>query len=213
MTDQENDIEWKKYFYEGTNVLINNLNIKDHDDLKEKEATITFELLKYLEENPIKVNLDKNSLNKIHKFVFGDIYPFAGKYRKVNMQKEKGSFLFIKKPEDIEKNLDNLFTEINEKLVYCRNKKEFSDIIARLYTGLIHIHPYREGNGRTIREFIRAITKEKSKELGLGELELDWSANDKEELNEYIEVVHLFPYSISPLFLNALVPKEEEKKR
>lgn len=129
------------------------------------------------------------------------------------MQKEKGTFLFIKKPEDIGDNLDILFAEINEKIVYCHDKIEFSNILARLYTGLIYIHPYREGNGRTIREYIREISIEKSKELGIGELELDWALINKEELDEYIEVVHLFPNSVSSLFMNALVSKEEEKKR
>lgn len=46
--------------------------------------------------------IDKKRLNSIHKYLFEDIYPFAREYRKVNMLKEKGSFLFIKTPKDID---------------------------------------------------------------------------------------------------------------
>lgn len=212
MTNQENDRLWREYFYPGTNILINNFNIKDHDKLKEAEATHTFERLLELKIMPIETDVDKNRLNSIHKYLFEDIYPFAGKYRKVNMQKEKGTFLFIKNQKDIDTNIESLFKEINEMISYCHNKIEFCTILAKLYTSLIYIHPYREGNGRTIREFLREYSIVKSKEIGIGEMELDWSAINKEELDEYIEVVHLFPASISSIFMNALISKDDNIK-
>ena len=83
---------------------------------------------------------------------------------------------------------------------------QFADILAKLYTSLIYCHPFREGNGRCIREFIREFSIVKSKEVGLEEVELDWELIDKEELNKYIEVAHLFPGSTTILFNKALVP-------
>ena len=158
----------------------------------------------------IDTDTDKNKLNSIHKYLFEDIYPFAGEYRKVDIMKARGSFLYIE--EGIDKKLNELFKEINEMKNHCHNKIEFCNILARLYTSLIYIHPYREGNGRTIREFLREYSIVKSKEIGIGEMELDWSAINKEELDECIEVVHLFPYSISSLFMNALIPKDNNRK-
>ena len=49
-------------------------------------------------------------------------------------------------------------------------------------------------------------------ELGIGHLEVDWSLIDKEELDECVEVVHLFPYSVSHIFESALVSIEERNK-
>ena len=213
MTDQENDLHWKEYFYPGSNVLINNFNIKNREELKEVEATTTFERLLELKTSTVDGNIDKNRLNSIHKYIFEDIYPFAGEYRKVNMLKEKGSFLFIKTPNDIDENLNSLFEEINDMLKYCHDETTFCTILTRLYTALIFIHPYREGNGRTIREFLREFTLVKSKEIGIGEFELDWSKINKKELNEYIEVAHLFPSYIVNIFKKALVSKEKIIKR
>ena len=213
MTDQENDLHWREYFYPGSNVLINNFNIKNREELKEVEATTTFERLLELKTSLVDGIIDKNRLNSIHKYIFEDIYPFAGEYRKVNMLKEKGSFLFIKTPNDIDENLNSLFEEINDMLKYCHDETTFCATLARLYTALIFIHPYREGNGRTIREFLREFSRVKSKEIGIGEFELDWSKINKKELNEYIEVAHLFPSSIVNVFKKALVSKEKIIKR
>ena len=213
MSDQENDLHWREYFYPGSNVLINNFNIKNREELKEAEATTTFERLLELKTSTVDGIIDKKRLNSIHKYLFEDIYPFAGEYRKVNMLKEKGSFLFIKTPKDIDENLNSIFEEINDMLKYCHDETTFCTILARLYTALIFIHPYREGNGRTIREFIREFSLVKSKEIGIGKQELDWSKIDKKELDEYIEVAHLFPSSIVSIFKKALISKENKMKR
>ena len=206
MTDQENNILWNSYLYPNTNILINKFNIKDYNKLKEIEATYTFEKLLKLRQEPLDIEIDKNRLNSLHKYLFEEIYPFAGEYRKVNMIKSRGTFLFINEPKDIDENLNELFDEINEMKIHCHNKIDFCNILAKLYTSLIFIHPYREGNGRTIREFIREYSIKYSEKLGIGQMELDWNAINKEKLEEYIDVVHLFPNSISSVFMEALVP-------
>lgn len=213
MTSQEHDILWNEYFYPGTSILVNHFNIKNNKKLKEIEATHTFERLLELRQVDLNMEINKDRLNKIHEYLFEDIYPFAGKYRKVNMIKERGTFLLIDTPKDIDDSLDKLFFEIDGMLKNCHNSDEFSSILAKLYTSLIHIHPYREGNGRTIREFLREFSIKKSDEIGIGKMELDWSAVARDELDECIEVVHLFPYSVSSVFLNALVLKKDAKNR
>ena len=64
MTDRENEIKWMEYFYPGTKVLRNNLGIKDSDELKKAEATMSFDRLVELQDNPIKGNFDKEHLIK-----------------------------------------------------------------------------------------------------------------------------------------------------
>ena len=207
MTDQENDILWRSYYYPGTDILINNYDIKNMDELKEVEATNSFDRLLELQDNPVDLNFDQEHLRAVHQYIFDDIYPFAGKYRKANMMKNKHYFI---RAEDIESYLKETFDMIEKSLSGSLDKHQFADLLARLYTDLIHCHPFREGNGRTIREFIREFSIAKSKQVGLPEMELDWKLIDKEALDEYIELAHIFPGNTAMIFEKALVSKQEK---
>lgn len=210
MTDRDNEIKWRKYFYPGTEVLMNNFGIKDYDMLKEAEATNSFQRLLELQEKPIDSDFGKKHLNAIHKYLFEDIYPFAGNYRDVNMMKKEGTFLNINTVLDIDRYLDELFEEVERQMMQCRSKHDFAEMLSKIYTQLIYCHPYREGNGRTIREFLREFSKTKSKEIGLEEVELDWKKINREELNNDIAFAHIFPGNTAMLFENALTPVEKQ---
>ncbi len=212
MTIEEYNKLWDEYLYPGTEVLKNNLGIIDQEKLKEKEATITFEKLLELATNQSNFRLDQGHLKYIHQYIFGEIYPFAGKYRTINMRKQRGWFYFIDNDHNIESYLNQIFAEVNEKLKRCYSKYDFCEVLAYLYTNLIYCHPFREGNGRTIREFVREASIAKSRELGTN-LELDWRLIDKEELNAKIEVAHMYPGETAILFMDALVPIENLKEK
>lgn len=205
MSIKNEDELWNEYLYEGTGILKNNFNIRDSEKLKQVEATITYEKLCELDSKPLNFNFNTEYLRTLHFYIFGDIYPFAGQYRNVNLKKQYGSFVLIHSSSDIENYLNELFNTINMSLNGCNGRQEFVYILSTLYTRLIYCHPFREGNGRTIREFIREFCINKSKEVGLGNLELDWSLIDMDELNRNIEVSHIFPGSTGELFDNALV--------
>lgn len=207
----ESDELWLSYFYPNSDVLINNLGIHEQEKLKEAEATISFKKLVELKLNPLNMNFDKTHLLALHKYIFGDIYPFAGIYRKVNIRKERGSFLAVQNDADFEWQLDNLFNEVKKKLSSCYSKFDFAKVLAYVYTQLIYIHPFREGNGRTIREFVREFSIAKSKELGMEPMELNWLLINKEELNRYIDVSHVYPDATALLFEAALVPADKKK--
>ena len=206
MTEKEDEIRWLEYLYPGTNVLKNKYNCKDYIKLKEIEVNITFEKLVELRKKKLYFVFDKNYLKEIHRYLFNDIYDFAGQYRKVNLTKAKGNFLNIQDESDFDEYLDQLFNSINQELNNCYSKYQFCDILSKLYTKLIYCHPFREGNGRSIREFIREFSIAESQERGFGKLELDWKLIDKDSLNQYIEVAHLFPGLTTEIFNNALVP-------
>lgn len=205
------DEAWEKYFNPGTNILINNKNITDAVELKKFEANSTFKKIWFLFLHGVDGEVDKQRLINIHHFIFGDIYPFAGEYRSVNMAKEKGNFLLINDKEDMDSYLDSLFSEVNQELKNCMGIGQFSSILSKLYMRIIYYHPFREGNGRSTREFLRQFSIIKSKELGLGNYELDWSKIDRKQLDEYIGFAYLFPGLGSDLFLNALVKKDNQK--
>ncbi len=202
---ENEEVLWNSYIEPGTkDVLVNLLGIKNDDMLREVEATYSSKRLLELEKDFPNMGFGKEHLNYLHNYIFQDIYPFAGKYRKVNMQKLQGFFVRCDK---IDETLDIIFKEVYERLGKCTSKIDFCQTLAYLYTMLIHCHPYREGNGRVTREFLREFSIVKSKEIGLSEMELDWRLIDRKELNKYLEVDYMISGNIAMLFYSALVER------
>ena len=144
-------------------VLKNYLGIKNQDKLEAAERDITSYKEAILKDNPIKGKFDLKHLQDIHKHLFGDIYPFAGKIRDGYLQKGQQDFTMGYR---IIPQAEKLFTQLkNEQFL---KKTEPAKIAGRLayYMGEINaIHPFREGNGRTQRIFIAQLAKEAGFEL------------------------------------------------
>lgn len=82
-----------RYCYPGTDVLINKENIKDPKALAEYEADMTIIRQYELEvEQSVKGKFGITHLTRIHKYIFQDIYPFAGKFRLDNISKGSTGF-------------------------------------------------------------------------------------------------------------------------
>lgn len=111
----------------------------------------------------------------------------------------------------IDYELDKAFDRVNNEIDYSRNINEYSEALARFYATLIHIHPFREGNGRSSREFIREYSnfKRKEKDFEIGEFK--WTKIDREVLHEGIDVAMIHPGNISNEFMKTL--KSDEKKK
>lgn len=163
------------YCYPDTNVLKNKLNIRDNKILKTAEEEIT--LIKQMEllKNPIKGNFSKAHLMNIHKFIFEDIYSFAGKIRQEQISKADTMFY---PPNLIDRELDKVFAKIKEEnMLKETDKEKIFDNLAYVMAELNIIHPFREGNGRSIREFIRLMAKR----MGY---DLNWGNVDRKEILE-----------------------------
>lgn len=161
------------YCYPNSNVLKNKLNITDNSILKTAEEEIT--LIKQMEllKNPIGGNFTKAHLMNIHKFIFEDIYSFAGKIRREQISKADTMFY---PPNLIDRELNKVFAKIKEKNMLRESDEEkVFDNLAYVMAELNIIHPFREGNGRSIREFIRLMAKR----MGY---DVNWGNVDKEEL-------------------------------
>lgn len=143
------------YCYENSNTLINKLNIKDSKILQKYEAKITAAKLLSLRQKGITGNFDAKHLISIHTYLFEDIYPFAGVFRKENIA--KGEFRFAEW-EFIDEELIKLLDKLkDDNYLQGKDKKEISQQLAYYISELNVLHPFREGNGRTIREFIRQL--------------------------------------------------------
>lgn len=161
------------YCYYGSNVLKNKLNIRNNDELKQAEEEITAIKQLVLLQEPLKGRFTKTHLMNIHHFLFCDIYSFAGKIRKEQIS--KGDTMFYP-PNVIDDELTRLFDEIHINNMLndtCREKQiqNISYIMAELNI----IHPFREGNGRAIRELIRCLG------LHYG-FNLNWGNTDRDTL-------------------------------
>ena len=143
------------YCYPGTDILINKLDIHDSNKLFNLEKQIVLAKSYILRQNVNKYGFDKQHFINIHKFLFEDIYPFAGKFRTENIS--KGNFTFANW-EFIEEQLDYLLNKLkSENYLEGLSKEDLSKRLAFYLSELNVLHPFREGNGRTIREFIREL--------------------------------------------------------
>lgn len=143
------------YCYPGTNVLINKLDIRSEEELFNAERKLAMARVHELFNAPVKGSFDLEHLKEIHRHIFQDLYSWAGESREINIA--KGSAFFGNAPY-----LDSYLTSILSKLANDKyligmdyNKRIFE---LAYYLGEINAtHPFREGNGRTQRAFIRTL--------------------------------------------------------
>ena len=161
------------YCYPDSDVLKNKLNIRNREELKQAEEEITALKQYMLMESPIKGRFTKTQLMNIHRFLFEDIYPFAGHIRREQIS--KGDTMFFP-PHLISQELDKVFAKLHsEKMLHATDKKRQIEHLSYIMSELNVIHPFREGNGRSIRELIRYMA------LYYG-FSLDWSLVDRDTM-------------------------------
>lgn len=143
------------YCYKESDVLVNKFDIRDNKKLEEIERKIVLAKLYELRQNNRIGDFDVNHFVGIHKFLFEDIYPFAGLFRTENIA--KGNFSFAEW-EYIEDELKRILDQLKEEN-YLQNldREMFIKRLSYYMAELNVLHPFREGNGRTIREFIRQL--------------------------------------------------------
>lgn len=143
------------YCYKNSYILVNKLNIKDEKKLQRYEAKITAAKLLSLRQKGVTGNFDVKHFIEIHTYLFEDIYSFAGKTRTEDISKGVFSFAHW---EYIDGELERLLNELkDEKYLVGLDKSSFAKRLAYYISELNVLHPFREGNGRTIREFARQI--------------------------------------------------------
>lgn len=142
------------YCWPDSPVLKNKLNIKDEVLLNEAERKITSLKTAELLETPLRGELSFDYIKRIHEHLFSDIYDWAGKIRKTDISKGN---IFCQH-ELIEVNAEALMDELkNENYLVGLNKNKIAERLAYYLGDLNTIHPFREGNGRVQRIFIREL--------------------------------------------------------
>jgi cell filamentation protein len=170
------------YLYAGTTVLKNLRGLTDARDLAAFEARTTHRRLAELIEAPLSGTFDAAHLKAIHRYIFQDVFEWAGQFRTVDIS--KGGHLFGR-AAFLEAALQQTFEKLaSETYLVGLGADKFADRAAYYLGELNAAHPFREGNGRTQREFIR--------ELGLraGHY-IDWRRTTPEEMIEASRLSHV----------------------
>ena len=145
------------YLYEDCGVLKNLLNIKDKKLLEDAEADYVTYRLKEIAIDPLPGAYDYEHLLKVHKYIFQDIYEWSGQSRELNIYKEEpvlgGISIDYSDWISIRKDAEDVLAEMRNKLwnnmILDEAAVQFADSLAKLWC----IHPFREGNTRTIVTF------------------------------------------------------------
>lgn len=157
--------------YEGTSCLINKLNIRDEKDLNAVESQITLAKISLLQQEPIKGNFDFEHYKAIHKFLFEDLYDWAGTPRTVDLSKKGTSFV---KANDIALIANACFERLkNQNFFKGLDLESFIECIADFYGITNNLHPFREGNGRTQRVFLSQLALEAGYEMNFANMDTD----------------------------------------
>ena len=177
-------------------MLENKLGIDNSADLAREEERISKKKAVELFENGILDTLETgkfSALKAIHKYLFDEIYDFAGQIRTVNLAKGNFRFapvMYLKAAlENIDKMPQSTFDEIVEK-----------------YVEMNIAHPFREGNGRSTRIWLDLIFKTELHKV------VDWSKVDKEDYLLAMERSPIKDIEIKYILKQALTDKIDDRE-
>ena len=176
--------------------LQNKLNISDSAELAREEEKISKKKALDLFESGYLDSLEAGtyqSLAEIHKYLFGEIYEFAGKIRDVNIAKGNFRFAPVIYLKEALKNIEKM------------PQYDFDKIVEK-YVEMNVAHPFREGNGRSTRIWLDLMLK---KEIGQV---IDWSLIDKDDYLLAMERSPIRDIEIKYLLKQALTDKINDRE-
>ena len=171
--------------------LENKLGLTSSVDLAREEERISKKKAAELFEKGILDKLEAgkfSALKAIHKYLFDEIYDFAGKIRTVNMA--KGNFRFA----------PVMYLEVALENIDRMPQSTFDEIVEK-YVEMNIAHPFREGNGRSARIWLDLIFKTELHRV------VDWSKVDKEDYLLAMERSPIKDIEIKHLLKNALTER------
>ena len=176
--------------------LENKLNITDSSELAREEERISKKKAMLLYDKGVLDTLEAgkfSTLSFIHKYLFDEIYDFAGKIRDVNIAKSGFRFAPVMYLDSALEHVSNM------------PQTTFDEIIEK-YVEMNIAHPFREGNGRATRIWLDLILK---KELGKV---IDWSRVTKEDYLLAMERSPIKDIEIKHILKNALTDKISDRE-
>ena len=180
-------------------VLINKLGLSDNDILRQAEADIGF--LKLINVDAVDIRaFDTNVIKQIHKHIFGEIYDWAGEYRTVPLYKTErvipGISITYSDPKNIERDLKQRLNELNSIAWQNLSTHKIAELFAREIALIWRVHPFRDGNTRTMLSFAFLYAKEHG-------FPFDMETFTRQLNREYTEDGRITRYSVRDKFVLA----------
>jgi cell filamentation protein, protein adenylyltransferase len=161
------------YVYSGTAVLRNLAGLRDANTLERHEAQASTLRLAQLSAQRLDGAYDLAHLQAFHRFIFQDIYPWAGELRSVPLAKPGSMFAL---PGHIESYAAETLRQLaKEQHLANLSQDQFTDRLVHYYAEINAVHPFREGNGRAQRAFLRQLAEDAGHTLA-------WEKLDSETL-------------------------------
>ena len=177
-------------------VLENKLGLSNQVALAKAEEKISKQKAKDLYDtgkiNEMEIGTFKG-LSDIHRYLFSDVYNFAGKIRQVNIA--KGNFRFA----------PVMYLEASLDHIDSMPQNTYDDIIKK-YVEMNIAHPFREGNGRSTRIWLDLMLKKEINKV------VDWNLVDKEKYLSAMERSPVNDLEIRYLLLDALTDKVDDRE-
>jgi cell filamentation protein len=146
------------YVYPGTHVLRNNLGLRDPQELSQAEANIVGLALAALAEQPLPGTYDLAHWQAFHRRIFGTLYPWAGELRTVQIAKPNA---FYARPEHVAGYAQGTFAELaRENHLKGLDHAAFLERLTHYHAEMYAVHPFREGNTRSLRAFLGQLARE-----------------------------------------------------
>lgn len=152
------------YVYEGTSVLKNNFGITNQKSFDDAEADYTSLRLRELAEHPLPGKYDVEHFYEMHRYIFQDIFDWAGTARKVDIYKEEpilgGLSIEYSDWRKIKSDLSKALGRIKD-INWDDRTNSLVDALSEMIAGVWKVHAFREGNTRTTITFFCQLIDEK----------------------------------------------------
>ena len=178
-SDPNQSAEWLSYLMPGTTVLRTVAELTDPAAVAIFERIVSADAEAKLRQDPNRVrSLDLAHLDDIHARLFGEVYPFAGQHRYVDTQKPGQTGEPFLHHAWISTYTEAVIAQLRAEgtLAELRDPGQWADRAAYYQAALLHAHPYREGNGRTIRIWLDDLAAEAGHQL-------DWTRSGHDRNN------------------------------
>jgi cell filamentation protein len=154
--------DWDVYFWPNSDVLKNRSGITSEEALRSFEHEASRRRTMELRERPVEGNFDTAHFREIHRRLFLDVYDWAGRYRTVDMIKDRTSFAPVAtKTHTLETWGEKILNDLKaENHLKGLKAAAFVDRLTYHYGEINYWHPHRDGNGRVTKEFLAQLGKE-----------------------------------------------------
>lgn len=184
------------YIDSNTGVLKNLLNIKDNNKLKQAESDIVITRIHEIFKT-MYFESSKDYFLELHRYLFSDVYSFAGKYRTIEIYKQERVLAYesveYAKPSEIDYQLNEIFEILRNTDLLSLDIEMQKDFVTSLISDLWKVHPFREGNTRTCLVFLRTY-------LNSYDIKFDVNFFKHENTYKYMRV-HLLLRLLSQIFM------------